>query len=474
MTDILSGKSVTLTRQLVDAAYEIKFSNLPQDLRVRIRQLFIDGVGVWLAGMQHPNVSILVDYLRELNASPISPLIGHNIAVSVTDAAWVNGVATHVMDFEPMFDPPTHAVSPVLGALMALCLANENSDVGISIDRNGDRLLSAFTAGIQLQADLRKASLHDDKTANENAHFFPFQKQGFHPPGIVGVMGSALASCIWLGLEKEETCMALGMAASRAGGIAGNIGSMTKANHSGNAARAGLESALLARKGFTASKNTFEEPGGWVDVFGGTCFKKELLAEGMQSLSCFSHPGFAFKFWPAHTAMQIAINAALQLHHPDHKFDGEILIHAPVFKYCDRPYPDSADACRFSFQFNVVQAIIDGVVGFNSYTDQQLKRQDLHNLLKKTTLQMLPDIPAHFPEMHVSIFLSDGRSATSDRWPGHWKMPVTEQQLSAKFLDCASLIFDEKKAICLYDCIQDDSFIIDLMQLKRLLSETTE
>jgi aconitate decarboxylase len=459
-------RETSITRQVVEAAYSIRYEELSVDLRLNIRNLIVDGIGVLLEGWCHPNVGIVVDYLREHSGGARSLLPAHKFSTTIPEAAFVHGIAIHVMDFEPMFDPPTHVVSPVLGALVSLALANESS---ANPHADAQRFLNAFTAGIELQADLRTAAFIDDNDARVHENFFPFQKQGFHPPGTVGVMGSALAASMWLGLTPEQACMALGMAASRAGGIAGNIGTMTKAAHSGNAARAGVECALLAQRGFTASAHTLEEAGGWGDVFGGKFFDRQQLVSGMKSLRCFSNPGFAFKYWPAHTAMQVAIHAALPLHVPGKVFDGEIHIEAPVFKYCDRPSPESSDACRFSFQFNVVQAILDGQVTPDSFSDEQLNRADIRQLLGRTHLYMQHDIPADFTKMEVRVKLSDGRSSVSDRWPGHWKLPATQDQLAEKFLGCAAFMFNEEKSHNLLDAMREDSRSIDWTTFQSIL-----
>jgi aconitate decarboxylase len=459
-----------ITSEVVDHALAIRFSKLPTIIQNNVKKLITDGLGVMFEGLNHDNIQIIVDHLREIGSKSTSQILGHNFSASVTDAAFINGTAIHVMDYEPMFDPPTHAVSPVLGALMALILSNHRQ-IGINQERDGERFLNAFTAGIELQADLRTAAITDDKEAKTNKSFFPFQKQGFHPPGTVGVMGSALACSIWLGLSNEQTCMALGMAASRAGGIAGNIGTMTKATHCGNAARAGLECALLAKKGFTASSRTLEEPGGWGEVFGGTTFNHDLLVEGMKTLRCFTSPGFAFKYWPAHTAMQIAIQAGLALYDPERKYDGEIEIEVPVFKYCNRPFPKSSDDCRFSFQFNVVQALLDGEVHPESFTDEQLARKDIQKLLGKTKIKLLEEIPADFTKMEVRVKLQDGRSSVSDRWPGHWKQPATNEQIEKKFIYCSRFLFDKRKALEIMNHLNSNITKFNLDHFLNLLVE---
>jgi len=445
------------TYQLVDAAFRFNYADLPPKTRQQIQFLLCDGIGVLFKGLEHPTINKLMQHFHLQHKRTAETFPGLGLDMPVTDAAFVYGTATHVLDFEPMFDPPTHAVSPVLGPLFAL--ASQDSD--LHADRS-DVFLRAFASGVALQAELREAARITDDLAKHEQKFFPFQKQGFHPPGTVGVMGSALASAIWLGLNKDEACMALGMAASRAGGIAANIGTATKATHSGNAARAGLECALLVKSGFTASRNTFAEPGGWGEVFGGDAFDAKSLVEGINSMRCFTHPGFAFKRWPAHTAMQVAIDAGSKLHQQQVKFDGEILIETPVFPYCDRPNPQTTDECRFSFQFNVVQALLDGKVDPQSFSESQLQRGDIQDLLTKTRLNFDKQIPADFTQMEVRITLSDGRSAKSNSWIGHWNSTISENVLADKFLSCMANVLPEAECQKLADNLLGTTQIFNL------------
>jgi hypothetical protein len=70
-----------------------------------------------------------------------------------------------------------------------------------------------------------------------------------------------------MGLSAEGTRHALGIAASRAGSLLANVGTMTKCAHCGSAAAAGLESAMLAETGFTANQSIFEAPKGIAEIF---------------------------------------------------------------------------------------------------------------------------------------------------------------------------------------------------------------
>jgi len=435
------------TRDLVRLARDVRYEALDSEVRASLTLLLRDGLAALCVGLRHPSIRLIAAHVQALECRPVTPIYGAGFSTAPQEAAFLFGSAIHALDFEPMFHPPTHAVSPALGALLALAHEAETAET----DRSGQRFLEALAAGIQLQADLRTGASRGDQVATRTQRHFPFQRHGFHPPGTVGVLGSALAAALWLELTPRQMRTALGLAASRAAGIAGNIGTMTKASHCGNAARAGVESALLARRGFTASESTLEEPSGWGYVFGGDDFDRKRLLEGMGALDCFASPGFAIKRWPAHTAMQVAIDAALPLHRPDAPLPGLVHVEAPVFEYCDRPSPRDGDDARFSFQFNVAQALLDGEVSASSFHAARVRRPELRALTERVRLELRSDIPADFRHMRVKIRLDDGRSSSSDRWPGHWKSPASESQVREKFLACAAELYTPQDARAIDD-----------------------
>jgi 2-methylcitrate dehydratase PrpD len=119
----------------------------------------------------------------------------------------------------------------------------------------------------------------------------------------------------------------------------------------------------------------------------------------------------------------------------------------------------------------VVQAIVDGKVTPESYSEAQLNRPDIQQLLAKTRLDMVHDIPADFTKMEVRVKLSDGRASVSDRWPGHWKLPATNEQIQRKFIRCASYMYPKETAGQLFDCLSASTNQINIIQLTALLRE---
>ena len=89
---------------------------------------------------------------------------------------------------------------------------------------------------------------------------------GWHITGTAGVFGSAAAAGKLLGLDEQQMCWALALAATQPVGLQEMFGSMTKSFHPGQAAQNGLTAALLASKGFTASEQPLEAKRGWLHV----------------------------------------------------------------------------------------------------------------------------------------------------------------------------------------------------------------
>ena len=228
------GLTATLAARIAATRYE----NLSETAIAAAQRLVLDGIAVAVAGTHEQGIRILAAHERGLGGTPESTAIGFGFRIDPVRAAALNGAAMHVLDFEPMWSPATHALSTTLPVALALAEAH-----GLA----GREVLTALIKGIEIQGRLREAS----------GQFVPEQLQ-FHPPGLVGPMGAAVAAAHLLMLDGKQLQHALGIAASRAGSVFSNAGTMTKSTHCGQAAALGLDAAMLAARGFTGDADTFE------------------------------------------------------------------------------------------------------------------------------------------------------------------------------------------------------------------------
>lgn len=235
-----------LTSDIARRLAEVKFEDLGDDVVNQATRLVMDGLAVAVAGAHHDPIEVLWKVSQGLAGTGEASVIGTGAGCAVDVAAYVNGAAMHVLDYEAMWSPATHATSTTLPAVLAL--AEERG-------ANGQQVLTALVAGIEVQGRLRVASGEYESVTLK-----------LHPPGAVGPIGAAAAVGVLMGLDETGMAHALGIAASRSGALMANAGTMTKCLHCGIAARHGVEAALLAEAGFTANTDILETPRGYAET----------------------------------------------------------------------------------------------------------------------------------------------------------------------------------------------------------------
>src|SRR5207253_1656893 len=104
----------------------------------------------------------------------------------------------------------------------------------------------------------------------------------FHNPAVNGPYGAAAATGLLLHLDQPTLLNAFGIAGSHSAGVVEFAweGAMTKRLHLGRAAQWGLESALLAKKGFTGPSTIIEGPYGFFHAYSPRP-KPERLLDGL-------------------------------------------------------------------------------------------------------------------------------------------------------------------------------------------------
>jgi aconitate decarboxylase len=411
-TAALAARICAVTAQAVDA-----------DAIAISKRLIADGIAVAIAGAREAAPKIFAEHLRAMECGAQASAWGFKFKTTAQNAAYLNAMSMHVLDFEPMSNPPTHAVSPTVPAAFAL---------GEMLQADGREIVAACAKGFEMQGRiLYAANLERGKLK-------------FHTPGVVGVMGATVAAAHLLKLDAAQLANALGIAASRCSGLSANTGSMVKATHCGNAAASGVDAALLAQRGFIANPAIFEARAGYVATFFDTGFDYAALLSFGEPWRCVD-PGMAIKFFPSKYPTHYAIGAALDLR-KQIKAPATIAalnIVTPEIDDADRPQPRSGLEGKFSFQYTAAIALIDGEVGIGSFTDARRFSADVAALLGKITLTKDPTIPRDTRTMRVEIEaqMSDGTRLRADctRPPGAWGAPVDANVHAGKLRDCLGI-----------------------------------
>ena len=417
------------TAKLAEIVCAQRFEALNGDAIAAVKRLILDGVAVAIAGTAEDAPKIYAAHTRDAGGKAESTIWGFGCKVPASAAAYANAVSMHVLDFEPMSSPPTHAVSPTVPVALALAEARGG---------NGREVIAACAKGFEIQGRILAA-------ARPARGAIPF-----HSPGVMGPMGSAVAAAHMLKLDAAQLANALGMASSRCAGLPANSGSMVKCTHCGNAAAAGLEAALLAARGFTANPGIFEAKHGYVQTFFAPRFDYEVLFEFGKPWRCVD-PGMAIKFYPSKYPTHFAITAALEARKSikDITKIRAVRIVSPEIFDANRPKPRVGLEGKFSIQYAAAAALLDGAVGIQTFTDERRFAADMENMLGNITLEFDPSIPPDTRNMHmtVEVTLADGNvhKGICKKPPGTWGIPVDTAQHRAKTRDCLLVRFDAEK-----------------------------
>lgn len=415
---------MSTTAALCEKIVATTWDSLTPEATAAAKRLVLDGLAIALAGTEEEAIRILADHYRGFGAREDATAIGFGFRTAPTLAAALNGAAMHVLDFEPMWTPSNHALSTNLPAILALAEIREVS---------GRDLITALVKGIELQTWIRHAG-----------RVYEHGGVKFHPPGLTGPMGAAVAAGHVLRLSAEQQAHALGMASSRCGTVHANIGSMTKSTHCGLAAMHGLESALLASRGFTANPEPFDSHNGYArQMFGESFEPADLLNFGPPFR--IVQPGYAMKMFPSQYGTHFAITAGMTLHPevPDPSLIRAVRLTTPVMQYVNRPHPATGLEGKFSLQYTFASGLLRGGARIDTFTDHEIARSDMVALLDRITMIMSPDIPARFDRMwlEAEVELTDGRVLrTRCNGPrGIWGAPpISEEDHLVKVRDCLS------------------------------------
>ncbi|KAK2838903.1 hypothetical protein Q7C36_013717 [Tachysurus vachellii] len=433
----------------------------------RSKRMVLDSIGVGLLGSTTEVFDLVLQHCQHMYApDDISFVYGRSgTKLSPTLAALVNGVAVHSMDFDDTWHPATHPSGAVLPALLAICdMLSQNSKP------SGLDLLMAFNIGIEVQGRLMRFS-------NE-AQNIP---KRFHPPSVVGTLGSAAACARLLCLNHNQSSHALAIAASLAGAPMANAATQSKPLHIGNASRLGLEAALLASRGLEASPLVLDAVPG---VAGFSAFYEDYIPNPMMSPEEGGHTfllekqDIAFKRFPAHLGMHWVSDAAAHVHKALLDLSGgvistssvqEILLRVPHSKYINRPFPESEHQARHSFQFNACTTLLDGQVTVQSFQPEALFRPELHALLSRVQVEHPQDNPANFDCMYgeVQVTLVSGivLRGHCDTFYGHWRKPLSDESLHKKFHSNASTVLAPERVDGLIEAVDQLEFLSDCKPL---------
>lgn len=418
----------------------------------------LDTLGVALAGYEHPVANIVLDYCQSTGGTPDVTIIGSSQKTSVPMGAFANGLLAHAIDYDDW-----DAVARV-GHPSCMVVASSLS-TGEAAGASGKDFLRAYLVGIEIATQIAAACPD-------------IIKRGFHSTPIYGSMGSAAAAASVLRLKADQVRAAFGIAASAAGGLFRQQGSMVKPFHAGNGARNGVEAALLAARGFTADEAIIENPIGFCDTFffgDNTCDYEKML-EGLGNPFYVDSPGLSFKLYPCSAPQFLAADATLHLvRQHDIRFEDvksvELRLNPARYKQHYRATVQSGLQGKFTTNYVCAVAVLNGRLDRACFTDAKVREPEVQEAMNKVNVIMDETIPERGEYCPVTIELTDGRKLqyTATIQKGHAKNPLTEDEVLEKFRSNVTVRISKDQGEKIIACVRSLETLDNVRDLTKLL-----
>jgi len=236
----VATRAVPAAAALATFCAGLRWERLPVAARERVAELVLDLAGVAVRGSAAASSRPLHDLVREQPAGETT-VLGTALRSSAAWAALANGAAAHATEMDDVTtESSLHPGAAVIPAALA---------VGEERRASGAAVLEAVVAGYEVTIRVGNAL----GAASAYA-------RGFHPTGVTGVFGAAVAAGKLLGLDAEGLARAMGIAGTMASGSLEYLadGSWTKRLNPGWAAHAGIVAATLARGGFSGPASALD------------------------------------------------------------------------------------------------------------------------------------------------------------------------------------------------------------------------
>ena len=419
-----------ITRAVAAFAAGLNYADLPPSVVEQAKRLWIDSIGVMLAGSREPLGAVLAGHVRDHRADGPCAVAGHRLRTAAPLAALANGAMAHALDYDDIcITWLGHPSAVLVPSVLAL---------GTELGASGERAIAAYVAGWEAGAAVGRSIRHRVHEA------------GWHSTSVTGTIGATAAAANLRGLDVETTRVALGIGASLAAGMYANRGTDTKPFHAGNAARAGITAADLAARGLGATAGIFDGPGNFAETLIAERAEPQRMLEGLGTSWDILSPGATLKLHACCGASHYCLDALLELvlrHDIRPERVDLVECHVPPGVPSILIYHDPKDGleAKFSLEYSIAAAVLDRRAGISQFTDAAVGRPEARDLMRRVRYvhpagmeDSTREIVAQPHRVVVRLRSGEMYENSNRYFRGRAENPLDREELVSKFRDCAA------------------------------------
>lgn len=449
----------TIVEQLSSYAAALRYDDLPREVVAQAKRLIIDTIGCGLGGYASGPAKIARDLAGIVTSTMPATVLGSGQRTSPDLATFANGVMIRFLDFNDGYTStgesghPSDSIAAVLSAAEIM-------------QRGGREAIVATVLAYEVfcricdEADLKPLGF-DHVT--------------------VGGMASTAAAARLFGLPEAKIAEAFNL------GIAPNIAlyqtrigkvSMWKGCAYANASRNAVFAAMLAARGMTGPSPIFEGVGGYFKAVTRAPFKLAALGgrkDPFKIMEC------SIKRFPlgqySQTVVEAALEARTKIASADEIAEVRIqTVSAAVRLMAGDPEkwePATRETADHSMPYTVAVALIHGSVAEHHFDDEYLRDPKIRALAKRVKVETSEEAERHMPEAmrcNLTLVTKSGATHTAvvDYHKGHYKNPMSDAEVEAKFRGLARNVLKPERVDRLLDALWKFEDVADAGEIVRL------
>jgi 2-methylcitrate dehydratase len=419
----------TIVERLSSYVAGLRFVDLPSEVVHQCKRLIVDTIGCALGGFASEPAGIARAIAGAVTSNTPATVIGTGQPSSPDLAAFANGVMIRYLDFNDGYTSNGESGHPSDSLAAALAIAD-------LLHRDGRELITATVAAYEVfcricdQADLKPLGF-DHVTVGCMASTAAAAR-------LFGLRGAALEHAFNLGIAPN-----VALYQTRIGNV-----SMWKGCAFANASRNAVFATMLAARGMTGPSPVFEGVGGYFKAVTRRPFALSALgAEDppYKIMNCL------MKRFPlgqySQTVAEAAITAGGKIASLDEIADVHVETLATAITLMagdpQKWEPETRETADHSMPYTVAVGLMHGDIGEEHFSEASLRDPVLRALTRRIRVSEWDEANRRMPEAmlcRVSVTTKSGERhvATVDYHRGHWKNPMSDVEVEAKFRKLAA------------------------------------
>lgn len=369
---------VTACQAIARWSAEFRLDDAPSEVRAAAMRSWVDVLGCMIGGAAIGAVGKVRDVaMAEHGAGPCR-IVGAEALTTATGAALANGAAAHALDFDDTsYAGVVHASATVAAAVLA---AADHADA------DGETAFAAFIAGAEAEYAYGKAAT--------NQIFM----DGWWTTSLFGGLGAAAGAARAMGLDADQTALAMAHALCRVSGLRIANGTDAKFVGNGQAAGLGVASALFGKAGISAPLDALEGVNGMAHLVKRGPLDLAAL-DALGETWSIIEPGVHLKPYPACSASHAAAEATGELLAKHDLGPGDIAaidVDAPQIVINSLVYdnPGRVPEGQFSLPFIIACMVVDRGFGVERTRADALTDPAVRAEMPKIAMHHDPDLTA--------------------------------------------------------------------------------